>query len=81
VFKLDKVADFNAEIKSFKGLDHKNVVRMYDFSEKATFKHTNGFAEYQVCYIVFEYICGGELFDFITRPPTMDESTIRAIFK
>jgi serine/threonine protein kinase len=33
-----------------------------------------------VCYIVFEYICGGELFDFVTRPPALPASSVRAIF-
>ena len=80
VFPLDKLTDFTAEIKSFKGLSHKNVVHMYDYSEEATFKHINGIQEKKVCYIVFDYICGGELFDFITRPPNLLESTIRAVF-
>ena len=82
VFKMDKLEDFDAEIKSFKDLDHPNIVRLYDSSHYSTLHRSNEVpAEVKVCYLVFELICGGELFEYILKPPTFSEPVVRTLFQ
>jgi serine/threonine protein kinase len=44
------------EIKILSKIDHENVVKFYDF-----------FDEVKFCYIVMEYVAGGQLFESIVR--------------
>ena len=81
VFKMDKLEDFDAEIKSFKDLDHPNIVRLLDSSHYSTLKRVNEFpTDLKCCYLVFELICGGELFEYILKAPTFTEPVVRTLF-
>ena len=79
---MDKLEDFDVEMKSFKDLSHPGIVKMYDSSHFSTMVRQNEFpAEIKVCYLVFELICGGELFEYILKPPTFSEPVVRTIFQ
>ena len=50
------------EIKILKNMRHKNIVRLYDVKETRT-----------SLYIIMEYICGQELFEYITNKGKLSE--------
>ena len=52
------------EVDVYKNLDHANIVKFYEFKEKATKVKSNG-QNVAVSYIVLELISGGELFDYV----------------
>lgn len=81
VFKMDKLEDFDDELKSFHDLDHPNIVKMYDSSHYSTLYRSNEYpSELKVCYLVFELICGGEVFEYILSPPSFSEPVVRTLF-
>ncbi|CAL8076079.1 unnamed protein product [Calicophoron daubneyi] len=52
------------EISICKKLNHPNIVHFYDF-----------FREERICYLVFELISGGELFDYLVNTTVYSETT------
>lgn len=60
------------EVAVYKGLEHPNIVKLYDFKEDATKVKENGSTK-KVCYIVLELVTGGELFDYVALRPFSPE--------
>eukprot|EP01129_Flabellula_baltica_P007020 TRINITY_DN2686_c0_g1_i2.p1 TRINITY_DN2686_c0_g1~~TRINITY_DN2686_c0_g1_i2.p1 ORF type:complete len:451 (-),score=110.15 TRINITY_DN2686_c0_g1_i2:54-1406(-) len=58
------------EIEILKVLDHPNIVKLYDVIR-----------EDDVSYLVFEYVPGGELFDYILHQGRLDEIEARRIMR
>ena len=58
------------EIHAHKVLNHKNIVRLYDF-----FKESN------MVYLVMEYCSGGNLFTYLNRNHPLSEEEIKRLFK
>jgi calcium/calmodulin-dependent protein kinase I len=58
------------EVKILRGIVHPNIVRLLDF-----------FEEEDYCYIVLEYLEGGELFDRIVEKKHFYESEARDVIK
>jgi len=58
------------EIEILKQLDHPNIIKLYDVHE-----------ENDICYMVFEYVAGGELFDFIVRQGRLSENDARKFMR
>jgi 5'-AMP-activated protein kinase, catalytic alpha subunit len=50
------------EIKILKSLDHPNIVKLYEIIENA-----------ERIYLIMEFACGGELFEFIVRKDKLSE--------
>jgi len=58
------------EIKILKQLDHPNIVKLYDVYE-----------EDKKCYMVFEYVPGGELFDYMIKVGRLTEEEARKLMR
>ena len=65
-----QVARLQREIRFLKLLHHPHIVRVQDVIE------TNDFI-----YIVMEYACGGELFDYIVAQKRVKEKEARSFFR
>ena len=61
-------------------LDHKNIVKYYEFKEVAVWKKNSG-KQIQVAYISQEPIMGGELFDYVHCSGPFSERVCRFFFK
>jgi len=68
--KKKKKKMLKKEIEILKQLDHQNIVKLYDVHE-----------ENEICYMVFEYISGGELFDFIVKQGRLSEIDARKFMR
>lgn len=64
------------EVQSVQTLDHKHVVKYYEFNENAVWKKKNG-EQVQVAYIVSELVHGGELFDYVANSGPFNERIVR----
>ena len=68
------------EIATTKALDHKHIVKYYEFKE-ATVWHKASGEKIPVAYIAQELVTGGELFDYIFTTGAFEESIARFFFK
>ena len=83
IFRLDN-PEFNQrafqllrdEVQSVQTLDHKHVVKYFEFNENATMTKKSG-AQVQVAYIVSELVHGGELFDYVANSGPFSEKIVR----
>lgn len=67
------------EIEVMKELNHKNIVRLMDFSDQAFYERPNG-SKIPVFYLALELASGGELFDFIAETGRFTEEVARYYF-
>lgn len=66
-----EVRGLQKEVEILKTVNHKNVVKLYDYYE-----------EEQIMYVVMEYVGGGELFDRVVKnDPPFSENDVRRIIK
>ena len=71
IFRLDN-PEFNIrafqllrdEVQSVNILDHKHVLKYFEFNENAVWNKKDG-SQVNVAYIVSELVPGGELFDYV----------------
>lgn len=68
-----------SEIKLLRKLDHKNIIRLYDYSAKENLVSPTG-KEKEVFYMALELIPGGELFDFVFQTGRFEEKYARYYF-
>ena len=68
------------EIATTKALDHKHIVKYYEFKE-ATVWHKASGEKIPVAYIAQEPVLGGELFDYIASGGELSEPICRYYFK
>lgn len=68
------------EAKTMSGLDHPNIVRLHEFSDKGTMEKSGG-RKVPVLYLVFDLITGGELFDYVAIGGRFHEKLARHFFK
>ena len=64
------------EVQSVQTLDHKHVVKYFEFNENATWAKKSG-ERVSVAYIVSELVHGGELFDYVANSGPFKESIVR----
>jgi len=69
-----------AEVDATMKLDHKHIVKYYEFNEAAIMKKTNG-KEATVAYIAQEPIMGGELYQYVNSTGAFSERICRYFFK
>lgn len=74
---LDLIAN---EVKTMSVLDHPNLVKLYEYSEKGVIEKANG-KNIPVLYLVLELITGGELFDYIAVSGSFTDKVARHYFK
>ena len=87
IFRLDN-PQFNdkafkllkEEVEATNQLDHKHVVKYFEFKENATMIKKNG-DQIQVAYIAQEMIAGGELFDYVANTGPFSEEICKYFFK
>ena len=87
IFRLDN-PNFNEkafkllkeEVEATTQLNHKNVVRYFEFKEHAIWNKKNG-SQVEVAYIAQEMIPGGELFDYVANSGPFKESICKYFFK
>jgi len=78
--KQRQVDEITTELTTFKKVDDRNVVKMFDFAEDVKYAHENG--KVDSCYCMALEICGGgELFDIIYYTGKLDERTGRTLVK
>lgn len=68
------------EVKAARELDHPNVVKYFDFKERATMVKKDG-TQVEVAYLAQEKISGGELFDYVANSGPFKEPECRYYFK
>ena len=68
------------EVQATTQLDHKHVVKYFDFKESAVMTKSNG-TQVEVAYIVQELIQGGELFDYVANSGPFSEKICKYYFK
>lgn len=68
------------EVEATTSLDHKHVVKYFEFNESATWHKKSG-KTVEVAYIVQEMIPGGEFFDYVANSGPFSESMCRYYFK
>jgi serine/threonine protein kinase len=57
-------------------LDHKHVLKYFEFNERAVWTKKNG-STVEVAYIVSELVPGGELFDYVANSGPFSERICR----
>ena len=62
-------------------MDHRNIVKYYEYCEKAEYVKKDGKEKVQVAYIAMEPILGGELFEYVDICGPFDERMSRYFFK
>ena len=62
-----------------KNFDHPNIVKYYNFEEKAKLIKANG-KEVDVAYLAMDAVTGGELFDFVANTGAFSEPECRYFF-
>lgn len=78
--KNTKLIDlFHNEINTMKQLDHPNILKVIDYSEKAQAQKRNG-KSLTVNYIAIEYAKRGEIFDYIAETGRFSEKVARFYF-
>ncbi len=83
IFRLDN-PDFNKrafqllkdEVQSVQTLEHKHVVKYFEFKENAIWNKKNG-QQIPVAYIASELVSGGELFDYVANSGPFGEKIVR----
>lgn len=70
----------NNEVKIMSELDHPNLVKLYEYSDKGVIEKNNG-KNVPVLYLVLELITGGELFDYIAVGGRFSDKLARHYFK
>ena len=83
IFRLDN-PEFNVrafqllrdEVKSVNILDHKHVLKYFEFNENAVWNKKDG-SQVNVAYIVSELVPGGELFDYVANSGPFGEKICR----
>ncbi len=68
------------EVDATTQLDHKHVVKYFEFKENAIWHKKSG-QQVQVAYIAQEMIPGGELFDYVANSGPFSEEICRYFFK
>jgi len=68
------------EAKIMLQLDHPNIVKLYEFSDKGLLLKSSG-KEAPVLYLIFELITGGEIFDYIAVGGRFSDPLARFYFK
>ncbi len=68
------------EAKIMLQLDHPNIVKLYEFSDKGVITKPAG-KEVPVLYLIFELITGGEMFDYIAVGGRFSDGLARFYFK
>merc|ERR1712038_638942 len=68
------------EVEATQQLDHKHIVKYYQFEEKSTWNKKSG-EQVPVAYIAQEPVLGGELFDYVANTGAFSESICRYYFK
>jgi len=68
------------EVEATQKLDHKHVVKYYQFEENSTWNKKSG-DQKPVAYIAQEPVLGGELFDYVANTGAFSESICRFYFK
>ena len=87
IFRLDN-PQFNdkafkllkEEVEATTQLDHRHVVKYFEFKERANMIKKNGTAV-EVAYIAQEMIAGGELFDYVANSGPFSEDICKYFFK
>lgn len=72
--------DYMEELEAYQDLDHSHIIRLFDFSANAVFKDSDSKKRFNCCYLVFEYVVGGELFDLVIKKSQIPDSGVRLIF-
>jgi serine/threonine protein kinase len=76
-----KVRQFTAEVEALERIKlHPNVIRMIQFERNAEIMTDSGNLR-KACFIVLEFVQGGDLFDVIQRNGKFDEATCRVMFR
>ncbi len=83
IFRLDN-PEFNKrafqllkdEVQSVQTLEHKHVVKYFEFKENAVWNKKNG-QQVPVAYIASELVSGGELFDYVANSGPFGEKIVR----
>lgn len=70
-----------SEVESTMALDHKHIVKYYEFNEAAIMKKTKDGKESTVAYIAQEPILGGELYQYVNSTGAFSEKICRYFFK
>lgn len=84
--KRDKDTDtkikeyIETEVKIMRSLNHKHIVNIIDYSDKASFIRTDG-KEFSVCYIALELANNGEFFDLVNLTESFNENFARYYFR
>ena len=68
------------EVEATQKLDHKNIVKYYQFQESSTWNKKSG-KNVEVAYIAQEPVLGGELFDYVANTGAFSEPICRYYFK
>jgi len=68
------------EAKIMLQLNHPNIVKLYEFSEKGVISKSSG-KEVPVLYLIFELISGGEIFDYVAVGGRFSDQLCRFYFK
>ena len=69
------------EFQATQSMDHRNIVKYYEYCEKAEYVKKDGKEKVQVAYIAMEPILGGELFEYVDICGPFDEKMSRYFFK
>jgi serine/threonine protein kinase len=78
VIKYKKVQDqkdfeqLEREKKIIAQLEHPNIVKLLDLIEVP---------EKNMCYMIFEYVSGGDLFQYLQNKGRLDEPEARRLFR
>jgi len=87
IFRLDN-ENFNErafkllkeEVEATTQLDHRHVVKYFEFKERATMHKKDG-STVEVAYIAQEMISGGELFGYVANSGPFNEAICKYYFK
>eukprot|EP00826_Nyctotherus_ovalis_P035824 TRINITY_DN310_c0_g1_i9.p1 TRINITY_DN310_c0_g1~~TRINITY_DN310_c0_g1_i9.p1 ORF type:complete len:449 (+),score=154.32 TRINITY_DN310_c0_g1_i9:180-1526(+) len=74
---LDLIAN---EVKTMSALDHPNLVKLYEYSEKGVIEKANGKTT-PVLYLILELVTGGELFDYVAVGGRFHDKMARTYFR
>lgn len=69
-----------SEVKVMEALNHPNIVRLHDFSDKGVIEKSNG-KTIPVLYLALDLITGGELFDYVAVSGSFSDKVARFYFK
>ena len=70
-----------SEVEATMALDHKHIVKYYEFNEASIMKKTKDGQESTVAYIAQEPILGGELYQYVNSTGAFSEKICRYFFK